>query len=188
MRKHVGPFSFVDSVWTLTAMQSQCYCIVSLTYGGLNDNAGTRALTRDLKAMEFKRIDKVTDRGEAIAPEVWLDERGHWRGARAKIRGKQSVRRNKDMRRCEQASRPTLIERERTLTPGEKIGPTIPRLIRGPCRLYRKQIQTMQNVTTGLGTPAEIDTVEMARDAKARIRARLAAVRQEEAWLRPDLR
>ena len=46
----------------------------------------------------------------------------------------------------------------------------------------------MQNVTTGLGTPAEIDTVEMARDAKARIRARLAAVRQEEAWLRPDLR
>ncbi|MGB1882408.1 MAG: hypothetical protein ACPHUF_00770 [Gammaproteobacteria bacterium] len=85
------------------------------------------------------------------------------------------------MSSCEKASRLTLIERERTLTPGEKIGLTFHRLICGPCRLYRKQIETMQNVASRLGTPGEADTVAMAGDVKARIRARLAAVRQEEA-------
>ena len=84
------------------------------------------------------------------------------------------------MRSCERASRLTLIERDRRLTWSERIGLTIHRMICGPCRLYRKQINTMRGVARSLGDKPATSAEPMEDDAKARIRAKLAAARQQE--------
>lgn len=81
---------------------------------------------------------------------------------------------------CREASTLTSAELDRPLTTGERVSLTLHRFFCAPCRAYRKQIAALRRLTTRLrdAEPRSGDD-ELDDDARARIRERLRAARED---------
>ena len=76
---------------------------------------------------------------------------------------------------CSEASTLTSASYDRKLTAGEIVRLAIHRLICGPCRLYKKQLETMRRCASRLAGNDEPPRETLKQDARERIRARLQA-------------
>lgn len=78
---------------------------------------------------------------------------------------------------CKDAGHLTDLALDESLSFRQRLGLGIHRLICAPCRYYRRQVEAMRAAAPGV--PSATDSAALDSDARARIRARLRAARED---------
>lgn len=74
---------------------------------------------------------------------------------------------------CQEASQLATLAYERQLSMNERLRLGLHRLICGPCRAYKRQLQLLREQIARLGPTAGADDARLGDAARERIRARL---------------
>ena len=80
---------------------------------------------------------------------------------------------------CRKATILALADCDRPLTHGERLRLAIHRVFCAPCRIYQRQLAIMREFSARLGANAGDADVRLTSDARARLRTRLRAARDD---------